>query len=192
MNIDEKLRANRERFGRKLEQVRDDSDLSPEGRARQLRPAFEEAKAVDSGLRAERMDELREKVRAAEKEAFAAPTMRGADPALAQLNFRHALDSVEQTTDLETLSRKLERANGTGDTTLAKAVAMRANELGAAAVVRRFMDTDEAARRKWAAWSEAFAEVERVERLGESLGFGEAPIQEPPELRGRVREASQA
>jgi hypothetical protein len=192
MGINDRLKANRERFGRKLEQVRDDSDLSPEGRARQLRPVFEEAKAVDSKLRAERMAELREKVRAAEKEAFAAPTMRGADPALAQLNFRSALDSVEPLTDPELLSRKLERALLTEDKTLARAVAWRANELGAKAVVRRFMDTDEAASRKWTAWSEAFAEVERVERLGESLGFGDAPIQEPPELRGRVREASQA
>jgi hypothetical protein len=192
MSINDRLKANRERFGRKLEQVRNDSDLSPEGRARQLRPVFEEAKAVDSKLRAERMAELREKVRAAEKEAFAAPTMRGADPALAQLNFRSALDSVEPLTDPELLSRKLERALLTEDKTLARAVAWRANELGAAAVVRRFMDTDEAASRKWTAWSEAFAEVEQVERLGETLGFGDAPIQEPPELRGYVREASQA
>ena len=190
MSINDRLKANRERFGRKLEQVRDDSDLSPEGRARQLRPVFEEAKAVDSKLRAERMAELREKVRTAEREAFAAPTMRGADPALAQLNFRSALDSVEPLTDPELLSRKLERALLTEDKALAKAAAWRANELGAEAVVRRFMDTDEAASRKWTAWSEAFAEVERVERLGESLGFGDAPIQEPPELRGYVQEAS--
>jgi len=32
--------------------------------------------------------------------------------------------------------------------------------------------------------------VEQVERLGETLGFGDAPIQEPPELRGYVPEAS--
>jgi hypothetical protein len=58
--------------------------------------------------------------------------------------------------------------------------------------VRAYLDSDEDANRKGAAWAEAYAEVERVERLGESLGFGDAPIQEPPELRGYVQEASQA
>jgi hypothetical protein len=187
--IDEKLRANRERFGRKLEQVRNDSDLSQEGRARQLRPVFEEAKALDSKLRAERMAELRTKVRAAELEAFAPPALRGSDPALLQLGYRNALDSVEQITDPELLSRRLERATITGDKALAKAVAWRANETGAAGVVKKYMDTDEAASRKWTAWAEAFAEVEQIERLGESLGFGDVPISEPPELRN-FREAS--
>jgi len=160
MSIDEKLRANKARFGRKLEQVRNDGDLSQEGRARQLRPVFEEAKATDAKLRGERMSELRTKVHAAEKEAFAAPALRGADRALL-----------------------------TGDAALAKAAAWRANEIGAASVVKKYMDTDEAANRKWAAWAAAFSEVERVEQLGESLGFGDAPLQEPPELRG-FREAS--
>ncbi len=187
--IDEKLRANKARYGRKLEQVRNDSDLSPEGKARKLRPAFEEAKAVDSRLRSERMEGLREKVRAAEKEAFAAPSMRGSDPALLQLNYRNALDSVAETTDPNLLARKLDRALLTGDAALAKAAAWRANELGAAAVVRKYMDTDEGASRKWSDWAAAFAEVEQIEKLGETLGFGDVPISEPPELRG-FREAS--
>ena len=182
--IDEKLRANRERFGRKLEQVRNDSDLSQEGRARQLRPVFEEAKALDSKLRSERMAELRTKVRAAEKEAFAAPSMRGSDPALLQLGYRNALDSVEQITDPNLLSRRLDRALLTGDAALAKATAWRANDLGAAGVVKKYMDTDEDASRKWTKWAEAHGEVEQVERLGETLGFGDVPIEEPSELRG--------
>jgi hypothetical protein len=189
MSINDRLKANRERFGRKLEQVRNDSDLSPEGRARQLRPSFEEAKAVDSELRAERMADLREKVRTAEREAFAAPALRGSDPALLQLGYRNALDSVERITDNGELARKLDRAAGTGDKTLARAVAWRANQIGADGVVRAYLDSDEDANRKWAAWAEAYAEVERVERLGESLGFGDVPISEPPELRG-FREAS--
>jgi hypothetical protein len=189
MSIDDKLRQNRDRYQRKLEEVRADGDLSPEGKARQLRPAFEEAKTLDSKLRSERMAELRTKVRAAEKEAFAAPSMRDADPAAAQMNYRHALDGVGEITDARILSSRLERAVITGDKALARATAWRANDLQHDGVVRAYLDSDEDANRKWSNWAEAFSEVERVEQLGESLVFGDAPIQEPDELRG-FREAS--
>jgi len=189
MSINDRLKANRDRYERKLADIQQDNDLTAEAKARKLRPVFQEAKAVDSKLRGERMADLREKVRDTEREAFAAPPMRGADPALAQLNFRHALDSVEPLTDPNLLARKLDRATSTGDTTLARATAIRANELGADAVVQTYMDSDEAANRKWAAWAEAYADVEQIERLGESLGFGDLPIAEPPELRN-FREAS--
>lgn len=190
--IDEKLRANRERYGRKLEQVRADSDLSREGKARQLRPVFEEAKAVDTRLRSERMEGLREKVRDTEHEAFKAPALRNADPAAMQMNYRHALDAVDGITDARVLSSRLERAVITGDKSLARAVAWRANELQHDGVVNAYLDSDSDsdARRKWTAWAEAHTEAERVEQLGETLGFGDAPIQEPPELRGYVQEAS--
>lgn len=185
MNVDDKLRQNRDRYRRKLEDVRADSDLTAEAKARKLRPVFEEAKTLDSKLRGERMAELRTKVHTAEREAFAAPSMRGSDPALLQLNYRNALDSVAETTDPNLLARKLDRALLTGDAALAKAAAWRANDLGAAAVVKKYMDTDEAASRKWSNWAEAYSEVERVEQLGESLGFGDAPLEAPDELRGQ-------
>jgi len=191
MNIDEKLRANRERFGRKLEQVRNDSDLSREGKARQLRPVFEEAKALDTRLRSERMEGLREKVRDTEREAFKAPALRNADPAAMQMNYRHALDAVDGITDARILSSRLERAVITGDQTLARAVAWRANELQHDGVVRAYLDDDQDANRKWSNWAEAHTELERVEQLGESLGFGDAPLEEPSELRG-FQEAAQA
>jgi hypothetical protein len=182
--IDEQLRRNRDRYQRKLAEIKQDTDLTPEAKARRIEPIYKEAKAVDSQLRGARMEGLREKVRTAEREAFAAPSMRGSDPALLQLNYRNALDSVAETTDPNLLARKLDRALLTGDAALAKAAAWRANDLGAAAVVKKYMDTDEAASRKWSNWAEAFSEVERVEQLGESLALGDAPLQEPSELRG--------
>jgi hypothetical protein len=184
MSIVEKMRANRDRYQRKLADIQQDTDLTAEAKARRIAPIYREAQAVDAQLRSERMADLREKVRTAEKEAFAAPALRGADPALLQLNYRNALDSVAETTDPNLLSRRLDRALLTGDAALAKATAWRANDLGAAVVVKKYMDTDEAASRKWTAWSEAFSEVELVETLGETLALGDAPIQEPSELRG--------
>jgi hypothetical protein len=190
MNIDEKLRANRARFTRKLEDVRADNDLSREGKARRLAPLYQEAKTLDAKLRSERMEGLREKVRDTEREAFKAPALRNADPAAMQMNYRHALDAVDGITDARILSSRLERAVITGDKPLARAVAWRANELQHDGVVNAYLDSDSDARRKWTAWAEAHTEAERVEQLGETLGFGDVPISEPPELRGYVQEAS--
>jgi beta-phosphoglucomutase-like phosphatase (HAD superfamily) len=189
MSIADKIRQNRERYQRELAEIQRDPDLTAEAKARRIEPLYREAKALDSKLRGERMSELRTKVRAAEKEAFAAPALRGADPALLQLNYRNALDGVGEITDARILSSRLERAVITGDKSLARAVAWRANHLGADGVVRAYLDSDEDANRKWSNWAEAYAEVEQIERLGESLGFGDVPISEPPELRG-FREAS--
>ncbi len=189
-NQNEKIRANKARYERTLEQVRADGDLSPEGKARKLRPVFEEAKALDTRLRSERMEGLREKVRDTEREAFKAPALRNADPAAMQMNYRHALDAVDGITDARILSSRLERAVITGDKPLARAVAWRANELQHDGVVNAYLDSDSDARQKWTAWAEAHTEAERVEQLGETLGFGDVPISEPPELRGYVQEAS--
>ncbi len=190
MSINDRLKANRDRYERKLADIQQDNDLTSEAKARKLRPVFQEAKAVDDKLRGERMAGLREKVRDTEREAFAPPPLRGADPALLQLGYRNALDSVEPLTDAGELSRKLDRATSTGDRTLAKAVAIRANQIGADGVVRAYLDSDEDASRKWTAWAEAHTEAERVEKLGETLGFGDVPISEPDELRGYVQEVS--
>jgi len=190
MSINDRLKANRERYERKLADIQQDNDLTAEAKARKLRPVFEEAKAVDTRLRSERMEGLREKVRDTEREAFAAPSMRNADPATMQMNYRHALDAVDGITDAHVLSSRLERAVITGDKSLARAVAWRANELQHDGVVNAYLDSDSDARRKWTAWAEAHTEAERVEQLGETLGFGDVPISEPPELRGYVQEAS--
>jgi hypothetical protein len=183
MNVNEKLRANRERFGRKLEDVRSDNDLSLEGKARHIAPLYQEAKAEEARLRQARRDELATKTSAAERKAFAAPALRGSDPALTQMNYRSALDSVEKITDTAELARKLERATSTGDRTLARAAAIRGNELGADRVVSDYLATDEQARKDWLEWSDAHSEM-TGSGLGEQFDSGIPNIEEPSELRG--------
>jgi hypothetical protein len=184
MNVNEKLRANRERFGRKLEEVRADNDLSREGKARRLKPLFEEAKVEEARLRQVRRDELAQRTSDAERKAFAPPALRGSDPALVQLNFRFALDSLEKITDTAELARKLERAVITGDRTLARAAAIRGNELGADRVVTAYLATDEQARKDWLEWSDAHAEM-AGSGLGETFDSGIPSLEEPDELRGQ-------
>jgi hypothetical protein len=184
VSIDDKIRANRERYRWKLEEIQQDTDLSQEGKARQLRPVFEEAKAEEARLRQARRDGLAKRTSDAERKAFAAPALRGSDPALAQLNFRAALDSVERINDNAELSRKLERAVITGDRTLARAVAIRANECGADYVVTAYLANDERAREDWTAWADAHAEM-AGSGLGETFDSGIPSLEEPDELRGQ-------
>ena len=188
--IDDKLRQNRDRYQRKLTEVRADQDLSREGKARKLRPAFEEAKREEARLRQARRDELAERTSDAERKAFAPPALRGSDPALVQMNFRSALDSVEQINDNAELARKLERATLTGDRTLARATAIRANELGADHVVTTYLANDEQARKDWTEWADAHAEM-AGSGLGETFDSGIPTLEEPSELRG-FQEAAQA
>ncbi len=183
-DIDRKLRQNRENLQRKLEEIRQDADLTREAKARRLEPAYREAKREEARLRQERRDGLAQSTRAAERKAFAPPALSGSDPALVQMNFRSALDSVEGITDAGVLARKLERANMTGDRTLARAVAWRANDYGADGVVRAYLDTDAEARKDWTEWADAHAEQEQAQRMGASFASGVPPIEEPDELRG--------
>lgn len=184
MSIDDKIRQNRDRFGRKLTEVRADQDLSRDGKARRLAPLYEEAKAEEARLRQVRRDELAKRTSDAERKAFAPPALRGSDPALAQMNFRAALDSVERINDNAELSRKLERATLTGDRTLARACAIRANERGADHVVTAYLDSDEQARKDWLEWSGAHAEM-AGSGLGETFDSGIPSLEEPDELRGQ-------
>jgi len=100
------------------------------------------------------------------------------------MNYRAALDSVEGITDAGELARKLERANMTGDRTLARAVAWRANDYGADGVERAYLDTDGEARKDWTAWADAHEEMEQAQTMGSSFASGVPPIEEPDEMRG--------
>lgn len=190
MNVNEKLRTNRERYGRKLAEIKQDTDLTAEAKARRIAPVYKEAKAEEARLRQVRRDELAERTRAAEpRKAFAPPALRGSDPALVQMNFRSALDSVERINDNAELARKLERATSTGDRTLARAVAMRANERGADHVVTAYLDSDEQARKDWIEWADAHSEMVGS-GLGETFDSGIPALEGPSELQG-FQEAAQ-
>jgi len=183
-DLDQKLRQNREHYSRKIEEIRRDPDLTREAKARRMRPLYEASKREEARLRQEKRDGLAQRTRAAERKAFAPPALQGSDPALVQMNYRAALDSVEGITDAGELSRKLERATITGDRTLARAVAWRANDYGADGVVRGYLDTDAQARAAWTEWADAHAEQEQAQRMGASFSSGVPSIEEPDELRG--------
>jgi hypothetical protein len=181
--IDEQIKRNRDRYQRQLSDIKQDTDLTAEARARRIEPIYREAKAEEARLRQVRRDELAQRTSDAERKAFSPPSLRGSDPALTQMNFRFALDSVEKITDTAELARKLERAVITGDRTLARAAAIRANERGADHVVTAYLATDEQARKDWTEWADAHAEM-AGSGLGEQFDSGIPDIEVPSELRG--------
>jgi hypothetical protein len=188
MDIAEQIKKNRESFEREAKWIREDTDLTAEAKARRIRPIFEEAKRTESQLRAQRRADLAARVNAAEREVFKAPPMFSSDPALVQMNYRHALESVASVTDARDLSEMLDRANLTGDKTLAKAVGWRANELQAEGVVQKWVGSDPEVAEKFGSWVEAYDELGRVNSVGEELVYGEIPLQEPEELGGEPQE----
>jgi hypothetical protein len=126
MTTMDQLKNNRDRY-RRLEEIAGDPDITAEAKARRIRPVYEEAKAAESRLLAEVRDELKFRVRSAERKAFALPNLFGADPAFAQMNARDAFDRASRTNDQKELEATLERADLLGDNTLMRAVAWRAN-----------------------------------------------------------------
>jgi hypothetical protein len=187
----DQLKTNRDRYRRRLEDIKADPDITAEAKARRLRPIYEEAKAIETRLLGEIRDELKKRVRSAEKEAFAPSNPFGSDPALAMMSARDAFERAARTTDQRELEGMLERAELLGDKTLKRAVAWRANELQAEGVVRRYLDSDEAARKSYETWVEAYGELEKVESFGDELGLGYASIEEPAELSARSFAATQ-
>lgn len=191
-DIDQKLRQNRERYMRRLAAIREDPDLNVGARARRIEPLYREARAEETKLRQQRRADLEEKTRRAAGDALGAPVghLGGSDPALREMNYRSALLAVSEVGDAGKLSAMLEMALDVGDKTLARAVAYRANGLQNDGLVRRYLDADEDAHRKWERWGEAHAELERESTLGGQLTSGVGTIQEPEELRGFGRAPS--
>jgi hypothetical protein len=182
-DVGQKLRQNRERYSRKLEEIRRDPDLNDGAKARRIEPLYREARAEEAKIKGQRRAGFEEKALRAGREALSAPTMHGADPALREMNYRSALLAVAEVSDPGKLSALLEMAHDTGDKTLARAVAYRANGLKNNGLVRRYLDADEAARSTWEKWGQAHEELERESTLGGQLASGVADIEEPGELR---------
>ncbi len=109
--IDEKLRANRDRYQRRLEEIQRDTDLTAEAKARRIEPIYREAKALDSKLRGERLEGLREKVRSAELRSLEAHVRRleaGADE-VGTAPEADLMKGVEPDNEIAAVVREIER-----------------------------------------------------------------------------------
>ena len=84
---------------------------------------------------------------------------------------------------LDAFAARPERAALTGDTTLARAVAYRANEIDDSATVTKYLNTGENARKAYEEWADAHEDLQRLQNYGAELAFGYAEVEEPREMR---------
>ena len=183
MNKLEQLRKRKADYERELERIRGDRDYNDGAKARHIAPIYGRLKAEERRILDELKAEITQTAASKGRKAFEVPAMHGADKALVQMNYRHALDSVEGLTDPKDLDARLERAVLTGDAALAKAVAWRANEAGDTATVTKYLATDEGARKAYEEWADAHEDLQRLQNYGAELAFGYAEVDEPREMR---------
>ncbi len=146
-SIDELRRRGRDvraEYYRQLENVRSDRELSAEGKKTRITAAWRKAASETKQLQQElresretRRRELQQRVFGPLYPRFANETERQ----MAQLNFRDALDRADRVTNDEQATRLLERAERSGDTALARAIAAVAAERGYATTLDTYLAT---------------------------------------------------
>ena len=192
MNRLEQLKARKADLGREIERIRADRDYSEGAKARRIAPLYSRFKAEERRTLDEVRAETAQAAASKGRKAFEAPAMHGADRALVQMNYRHALDSVEGLTNPKDLDARLERAVLTGDSALARAAAYRANETGDSVTVTKYLDTDGDACRAYEEWADAHEELQKLNDFGAELAFGYAELEEPREVRHPEAKAEMA
>ena len=139
MNTTEKMERNARKYRERLEEIRRDWTRSEEAKRQDLEAAYSEARGTHAHLEDEFRSEVRERLEASRKAAFAAPKV-GKDAALDMFVYRDALARVSDTTDQRKLSEMLDRAEMTGDHTLARAVLYRGYELQSERLVGSYLE----------------------------------------------------
>ena len=176
---------------RKLEQIRNHPDYSPEAKLRYIGEAYEKAQAEYREAVESREREIRERVGKAERAVFGHRYPYAAsDAEKAQLRAarRAAYDEVYRSASSvedpgrarEELTRLLERAERIADPELADAVYHVATEKGIRSVADSYLEGRPEERKRWEGYVGAREEADSLERkLGHAMGFG---LMKPQEL----------
>ena len=181
---DKAMRENRLTFERRVEQLREDRDLSDAARARYLDQEYQNARARYEELAERKREDIRERLETTRRAAFAPPRLPDADPAASQLNFRDAIFRMRDERDAAKLERVLEEAELVGDTALAKAVLLRGYALQNEALVGAYLKSRPAERRKWDEFMAAAEEANAAESVeGRHFAGAQAPNR-PREIGG--------
>ena len=181
----------KQELDRKLAQIRNHPDYSPEAKRRYIAEAFEEAQAEYGEAIETQEREIQERAGKAERAVFEHRyPYATSDVEKAQLRAarRGAYDGVYRSVSSakdpgqaqEELTRLLERAERSGDPERATAVYHVATEKGVRNVADSYLEGRPEERKRWEGYVSARTEAESTERrLGRAMGFG---LMRPPEL----------
>jgi hypothetical protein len=189
MNLDEQIRANLERYQERKGQIRAakiplpgadiEVDLPHSEKLRHISEVYREHRKRYEELAAKKRQQVIDD-HAASAQEFFRPRLPGSDPAHVMASMRDALERVDGIQDARTLKERLDRAHYTGDAVLAKAVAIRACELGELAagdVLPHYLKLYPGERARYEGYVRAGQELQQVEEFGVP-----GTPDEPPEL----------
>ena len=181
MRTTDKMGENLKKYRTRLEEIRSDWTRSAEAKRRDLRVAYEEARATHGRLADEYRKGLKERLERTRTAAFSAPKVDKA-PALDVLVYRDALDRVSKRRDPRELTDTLARAQMPGDVALAKACLFRGYELENPNIVGAYFEGRPDELPAWEEFMGAAQEHNALENLGMSGAAGVPEPERPEEL----------
>jgi hypothetical protein len=165
-NSPQQQKANtlRGEYQRLMDGIRNDRTLSPHGKQKELATLYLDYKPRMEKLEADENTQHQTRAKALRRDLFGLPGY--ADPNTA-ISYRDAQDRAASIEDEQTALRLLNRAELSGDTSLAKAVAARAFEAGWNETINQYADANPASEAK-------FNELIEIESYGKgSAGFAQ-------------------
>lgn len=170
---DAAIRENRRSYEGAVAEINSNLDYSEAAKKRMVDEVYRDARGKHAELAQKAQDEAREAMEKARLEAFAAPSIPNADPALIAMSYREALAQVRGTIETKLLEETLEQATLVGDEILAKAVLLRGYELRNEQLVGAYLRSRPKEAKRWERFTvkaEQYNEVERMTRLFGTLG----------------------
>lgn len=176
------IRENRKKYERAVEAINSNPDWNDQAKQRMVDELYRAARGEHAKLAQKVQADAWAGVERARSEAFAAPRVSNADPALVAMSYRQALDKVGETIEPRVLEKTLEQATLVGDEVLAKAVLVRSYQLEHEGLVGAYMKGRPEERKRWDKFIAAAEEFNGVE--AETWLFGQRGAPAPPEEVG--------
>lgn len=182
------ISENKEKFERKLGQIRTDPDYSTEAKRRYLGEAYAEARDEHERLTAQHREQTAKKLSDLERPVLQIQYPLGtleSEKEIVRMSYRDAFDRAEKAArtvrkEPTALKDLLERAEISGDEQLADAVYHVATRRGNRDVADKYLEPRKEAALNWRKLSEARKEADSLEHQL----FGWMPPMKPQELNG--------
>jgi hypothetical protein len=186
----DQIAKNRQEMERRIQQIRDNADLSDQAKRRMIQETYEEAMRRHRELADERRAQTADRINRLERDMMRIRYPLGAsdvEKETIRMSYRDAYDRAYYASPsgdpgelTRELSRLLERAERSGDPQLADAIYHVATENGIRSVADAYLESRPDARERWEAYAQARLEEESMQ----NRMFGEMPPAEPAELAG--------
>lgn len=162
---------------KRADAIRADRRLTPEGKRSKLAQAYLKAKAEVDSLRAQETERTSTRRAELQRSLFGASS----DPA-SVVAYRDAMDRVSKLNKVDEAHAALQRAEMTGDSIMARAIALHAADRGWAPVLQAYTQGDPMAQDSLAELTALTADVnDRTAQLSRSMSYS---LSLPNELNG--------